>query len=65
MDLWANKDTGKYDKQVYTLPKVLDEKVARLHLEALNVELTELSVDQADYIGVPTDGPYKKNEYRY
>jgi adenosylhomocysteinase len=52
-------------KDVYVLPKHLDEKVARLHLAALGVELTELSADQAAYLGIPVDGPYKSNHYRY
>ncbi len=56
---------GEYDKQVYVLPKHLDEKVARLHLDALGVKLTELSKDQADYIGVAVEGPYKPDTYRY
>jgi adenosylhomocysteinase len=51
--------------KVYVLPKVLDEKVARLHLEHLGVRLTELSKSQAEYIGVPQDGPYKPEHYRY
>jgi adenosylhomocysteinase len=54
-----------YDKQVYTLPKVLDEKVARLHLDALGARLTELSKDQAEYLGVDVAGPYKPGHYRY
>ncbi len=54
-----------YEKQVYTLPKHLDEKVARLHLDALGVRLTELTADQAAYLGVPVDGPYKPDHYRY
>jgi len=54
-----------YEKQVYTLPKHLDEKVARLHLDALGVKLTRLRPDQAAYIGVPEDGPYKPDHYRY
>jgi adenosylhomocysteinase len=65
LDLWHNRDNGKYNRQVYVLPKVLDEKVARLHLPALGAELTSLSQRQAEYIGVPVDGPYKKAEYRY
>jgi adenosylhomocysteinase len=56
---------GDYDKQVYVLPKHLDEKVARLHLDAVNVKLTELRPDQASYIGVPVTGPYKPDHYRY
>ncbi len=56
---------GDYDKQVYVLPKHLDEKVARLHLDAVGVKLTELRPDQAAYIGVPVEGPYKPDHYRY
>ena len=56
----------KYESgKVYVLPKILDEKVARLHLDKLGVKLTELSQEQADYIGVPVDGPYKPDHYRY
>ena len=54
-----------YDKGVFVLPKHLDEKVARLHLDKLGANLTELSKAQADYIGVPVEGPYKPNHYRY
>ena len=57
--------TGEYDKQVYVLPKHLDEKVARLHLDALGVKLTRLTKEQAAYIGVDVDGPYKPDHYRY
>jgi adenosylhomocysteinase len=57
--------TGAYPLGVHTLPKHLDEKVARLHLDALGVRLTTLTKDQADYIGVPVDGPYKPDTYRY
>ncbi|HLN17439.1 MAG TPA: adenosylhomocysteinase [Acidimicrobiales bacterium] len=56
---------GHYENQVYVLPKHLDEKVASLHLEALGIRLTKLSKDQADYIGVPVDGPFKPDTYRY
>ncbi|MEY2432336.1 MAG: adenosylhomocysteinase [Acidimicrobiaceae bacterium] len=63
LDLHASSEF--LDKKVYTLPKHLDEKVARLHLDALGVKLTELSKDQAEYIGVPVDGPYKPDHYRY
>ncbi|EHY88338.1 adenosylhomocysteinase [Saccharomonospora azurea] len=56
---------GEYDKQVYVLPKKLDEKVARLHLDALGVKLTKLTKEQADYIGVDVEGPYKPDHYRY
>jgi adenosylhomocysteinase len=55
----------QYKKQVYTLPKHLDEAVARLHLDKLGAQLTELSTEQADYIGVPVNGPYKPEHYRY
>jgi adenosylhomocysteinase len=58
-------NTGKYEKKVYMLPKHLDEQVARLHLDHLGVKLTKLSKDQAEYIGVPVDGPYKPEHYRY
>ncbi len=63
--LALHNNTGEYEKKVYMLPKKLDEKVARLHLDALGVKLTELTQDQADYIGVPVDGPYKAEHYRY
>ncbi|MCC7172751.1 MAG: adenosylhomocysteinase, partial [Planctomycetes bacterium] len=58
-------NTANYEKAVYTLPKHLDEKVARLHLAKLGAKLTVLSKDQAEYIGVPVNGPYKPNHYRY
>jgi adenosylhomocysteinase len=58
-------NTSKYEKKVYVLPKHLDEKVARLHLDKLGVKLTVLSPDQAEYIGVPVEGPYKPEHYRY
>jgi adenosylhomocysteinase len=57
--------TEIYEKRVYTLPKHLDEKVARLHLDGLGVKLTELTAGQAAYLGVPVDGPYKPDHYRY
>jgi len=63
IELHTNCDA--YQCKVYTLPKHLDEKVARLHLDKLGVKLTKLSKDQADYLGVPTDGPYKSEHYRY
>ena len=63
IELWTNAD--KYDKSVYTLPKHLDEKVALLHLEKLGAKLTVLNREQADYIGVPVDGPFKPDHYRY
>jgi adenosylhomocysteinase len=63
MELFANQ--GKYQKKVYTLPKQLDEKVARLHLAKIGVHLTELSKKQSDYISVPQSGPFKPDHYRY
>jgi adenosylhomocysteinase len=63
LELWINSD--KYSNQVYVLPKHLDEKVAHLHLEKIGVELEVLSPDQASYIGVPVEGPYKADFYRY
>ena len=63
IELFTKNDD--YDNQVYVLPKHLDEKVARLHLDALNINLTELRDDQAAYIGVPVEGPYKPDSYRY
>merc|ERR1711988_1006263 len=65
IELWKEKDSGKYDKKVYVLPKILDEKVARLHIGKLGVKLTTLSQEQADYIGVKIEGPYKPDTYRY
>lgn len=63
IELWTNTD--KYENKVYTLPKYLDEKVARLHLAKINVDLEVLSQEQADYINVKVEGPYKAHEYRY
>ncbi len=63
VELFTKND--QYEKQVYVLPKRLDEKVARLHLDSLGVQLTELSAEQAAYIGVPVEGPYKSDHYRY
>lgn len=63
MDLWKNR--GKYPVDVYCLPKYLDEEVARLHLEKIGVKLTKLTQKQADYIGVPVEGPFKADIYRY
>jgi adenosylhomocysteinase len=60
-----HQNSGNYEKKVYVLPKRLDEKVARLHLEKLGVKLTELTPKQAEYIGVPADGPFKPEHYRY
>jgi adenosylhomocysteinase len=55
----------RYERRVYTLPKRLDEEVARLHLDALGVKLTKLTVGQAAYLGIPVEGPYKSDHYRY
>ena len=63
IELWKNSEN--YENDVYLLPKTLDEKVARLHLDKLSVELTELREDQADYIGVKKQGPFKSDDYRY
>jgi adenosylhomocysteinase len=63
VELFSKND--EYEKKVYVLPKHLDEKVARLHLGALDVRLTELSDDQAAYLGIPKEGPYKSDHYRY
>jgi len=66
LELWKERDTGKYKTdQVYLLPKELDEKVARLHLPALGASLTTLTKEQADYIDVPVEGPFKPDTYRY
>ena len=63
LELWEN--SSNYKNEVYMLPKHLDEKVARLHLAKIGVELEELRKDQADYIGVKVEGPYKPEYYRY
>jgi adenosylhomocysteinase len=63
LELWQSN--GKYENKVYMLPKHLDEKVARLHLAKIGVELEDLSTDQADYIGVKQAGPFKPDYYRY
>jgi len=63
LELWQNQD--QYGKKVYVLPKALDEEVARLHLDQLGVKLTQLTQKQADYLGVPVEGPYKPDHYRY
>jgi len=69
IELWTKRDQPEgereYDNQVYVLPKILDEKVARLHLDALGVELTELSKEQAEYLDLDVAGPYKPEHYRY
>jgi adenosylhomocysteinase len=63
IELFTNR--GKYDKKVYVLPKHLDEKVARLHLDKIGAKLTKMSAAQSEYIGVPQHGPYKPDHYRY
>jgi adenosylhomocysteinase len=63
LELWQN--SANYNNDVYTLPKHLDEKVARLHLAKIGVELDTLNKDQADYIGVKVEGPFKSELYRY
>ena len=63
IELWANPT--KYQKKVYTLPKHLDEKVARLHLDKIGAKLTQLSQKQSTYVGIPIQGPFKTDHYRY
>jgi adenosylhomocysteinase len=63
LELWNNTDA--YGNEVITLPKHLDEEVARLHLDKINVQLEKLTTEQADYIGVPVNGPFKSDLYRY
>ena len=63
IELWQNGDS--YGNEVYVLPKHLDEKVARLHLDKIGVKLTKLQPEQADYIGVKPEGPFKPDHYRY
>merc|ERR1711935_217112 len=66
LELWKEKESGKYKTgHVYVLPKTLDEKVARLHLDSLGAKLTILSDEQSEYIGIPVEGPYKPDTYRY
>jgi len=66
VELWKEKETGKYATgKVYVLPKTLDEKVARLHLPSLGAKLTSLSKEQSDYVGIPIEGPFKPDTYRY
>jgi adenosylhomocysteinase len=60
LELWENLSTNKYKNEVYKLPRILDEKVARLHLNHYNAKLTVLEADQAEYIGVNVEGPFKK-----
>jgi len=63
LELWTNNN--KYENKVYVLPKHLDEKVARLHLKKIGVELDELTVEQSSYLGIPKEGPFKPEHYRY
>ena len=63
LELWNHAD--RYEKKVYVLPKHLDEKVARLHLDKLGVRLSRLSEEQSEYLGIPIEGPYKPDRYRY
>ena len=63
LELWTNTD--KYENKVYVLPKHLDEKVARLHLAKISVELDTLTNEQSAYLGIPKEGPYKADMYRY
>lgn len=65
LELWNSRETKKYENKVYVLPKHLDEKVARLHLDKLGVNLTQLTPKQAEYLDIPVEGPYKANNYRY
>ena len=63
LELWNNADS--YQNKVYILPKHLDERVARLHLDKLGVRLSRLTDEQSEYLGIPTEGPYKPDHYRY
>jgi adenosylhomocysteinase len=63
LELWGNP--GKYEVKVHVLPKHLDEEVARLHLGHLGVKLTKLTAKQSEYLGIPVDGPFKPDHYRY
>ncbi|HEY0257823.1 MAG TPA: adenosylhomocysteinase [Candidatus Methylacidiphilales bacterium] len=65
IELWSTRGQNKYKNDVYVLPKALDEKVARLHLDKLGVKLTKLTAKQSEYLGVPVEGPYKAENYRY
>lgn len=65
LDLWQSIGTDKYQNKVYRLPKLLDEKVARLHLGAFGAKLTVLKEKQSQYVGIPIEGPYKTEEYKY
>ena len=65
LELWNQRESKKYENKVYKLPRHLDEKVAKLHLKALGAELTILTPEQAEYIGVGVEGPFKKDDYKY
>ena len=65
LELWESRGKNKYKNDVYVLPKALDERVARLHLDKLGVKLTKLTPKQAEYLGISVDGPYKADNYRY
>jgi len=65
LELWDNLSTNQYQNGVYKLPRILDEKVARLHLGHYGAKLTILEPEQANYIGVNAEGPFKKEDYRY
>jgi adenosylhomocysteinase len=65
IDLWQNRESGTYKNELYVLPKKLDEKVAELHLGHLGAKLTKLTPEQAEYLGVPAEGPFKPEHYRY
>src|SRR5271156_2457076 len=65
LELWETRGQNKYKNDVYVLPKALDEKVARLHLDQLGVKLTKLTAKQAEYLGISVDGPFKAENYRY
>ena len=65
LELWNERDSGRYENKVYVLPKHLDEKVAALHLAKLGAKLTKLTPEQATYINVPMNGPFKPAHYRY
>jgi adenosylhomocysteinase len=65
LELWESRGKNKYKNDVYVLPKALDERVARLHLDKLGVKLTKLTPQQSEYLGVSVDGPYKADNYRY
>ena len=65
IELWKNRGKGNYENKVYVLPKELDEKVAMLHLGKIGAKLTKLTAEQSKYVGIPVDGPFKPEGYRY